>query len=274
MRRLSSWQGVMALPPARRSPDDVTGDDRLTEDGDGRFRALLVDAGGTLFPDNARQAPEVHGVRMDRMAAVLPELDRERVARLLDELRADARAMRDQAEQRTDALVAGRLAAVDASLAGRAGEVRRALAMRTGYEHPPFAGHRDLLVAAGELGLCRVLVSNTDWVSDEDWLGWRMADLGISGLLDAVVTSCSFGRRKPDRAIFEHALGLAGCTAEASVFMGDREDRDVQPALALGMTVIRVAIQEPPSETRAHHLVTSLPAATGVLRELQARRTG
>lgn len=246
----------------------------VMEGGDGRFRALLVDAGGTLFPDSLPEAVEARQVRLLRLVAVLPELGLGGVSRLLDDLRADARAARDGPEQRTDAAIARRLAELDGGLGGRAGLVRSALGRATGHEHPPFPGHRDLLLTAADLGLRRVLVSNTDWVSDDDWLEWRMDALGIAGLLDGVVTSYSLGRRKPDRAMFDRALALAGCEPGAAIYIGDREDKDVEPALALGMTVIRVAIQEAPSETRAHRLVASLPAAIHALRELQGAGTG
>ncbi len=234
-----------------------------------RFGALLVDVGGTLVPDRLPDPPGRRDVRVDRLAAVLPELGRDRAASLLDALLADARTASDLLEQRTDAAIARRLATLDPSLAGRAGEVRRRLGRPTGHEHPPFPCHRDLLHVAGELGMRRVLVTNTDWTSDDDWLVWWMSARDLAGLVDGVVTSYSLGRRKPDRAMFDRALSLAGCPPEACVYAGDKERKDVEPALALGMTVIRVAIQEPPSETRAHHLVTDLAGAVRVLRELQ-----
>src|SRR6266511_3161266 len=232
------------------------------------FRALLVDAGGTLFPDALPDAPGLVEVRVRRLAAILPELDRDGPARLLAELRADARRDHDRLDQRTDATIAERLAALDPDLAARGGDVRRALGRSTGHEPPPFPGHRALLETAGELGLRRVLVSNTDWVSDEDWLVDRMAQRDLSGLLDAVVTSYSLDRRKPDRAMFDRAVALAGCSHEECVYIGDNEGKDIEPAVALGMTVIHVAIQEPPSATRAQHQATSLPAAIQVLRAL------
>ncbi|HEY4025361.1 MAG TPA: HAD family hydrolase [Candidatus Dormibacteraeota bacterium] len=245
----------------------------MTERGNGRFRALLVDAGGTLFPDALPEAPGVREVRLRRLAALLPELERDDVARLLDELRDRMHERSSEVEQRTDADVAEVLESARPGLGGRASEVRRTLGRATGHEHPPFAGHRELLETAGELGLRRVLVSNTNWVSDEDWQEWRLASLGIDGLLDGIVTSYSLGRRKPDRAMFDRATALAGCPPHACVFMGDREDKDVEPALALGMTVIIVAIQSPPTATRAQHQVTSLRAATEALRTLQSPLT-
>ncbi|HKF18336.1 MAG TPA: HAD family hydrolase [Candidatus Dormibacteraeota bacterium] len=233
-----------------------------------RFRAFLADAGGTLFPDQVADPPAMREVRAQRLAAVLPELDASSVARLLAELTADAKAGEDRLEQRTEAAIAARLSALDGSFDARVPDVRRALTQPTGHEPDPFPGHRDLLLTAGRLGLRRVLVSNTAWISELDWWGWRMERLSLVGLLEGVVTSYDLGWRKPHRAMFERAQELAGCAAQECVFIGDNERKDVEPALALGMTVIRVAIQEPPAPTRAHRLVTSLPEASQVLRSL------
>lgn len=232
------------------------------------FRAFLVDAGGTLFPDRLADRPAMREVRERRLAAVLPELDPSHVARLLDELTADARAGEDRLEQRTEAAIAARLSALDGSFDARVADVRRALTQPTGHEPDAFRGHRDLLLTAGRLGLRRVLVTNTAWISEEDWWRWRMDRLGHVGLLDGVVTSFDVGWRKPHRAMFERALELAECAAHECVFIGDNERKDIEPALALGMTVIQVAIQEPPAPTRAHRLVTSLAEASQVLRLL------
>src|SRR5712691_1008026 len=142
---------------------------------DGRLGALLIDVGGTLVSDLPPAPPGVREVRVDRLAALLPGLDRDAVGRLLDDLRAGHRAERGRLDQRTDAMIAERLASVDPSLAGRAAGVREALGRPTGQERPAFPGHRDLLLAAGELGMRRVLVTNTNWVSDDDWPRWWLA---------------------------------------------------------------------------------------------------
>ncbi len=237
-----------------------------------QLRALLVDAGGTLFPDRLPEAPSLREVRLARLMAVLPELDQTRAADLLEQLAADASAAEDQLEQGTSAALGARLAAIDTSFARRTEDVRRALTQPTGHEPEPFPGHRDLLLNAGRLGLRRVLVSNTAWINASDWWGWRMDRLAIAGLLEGVVTSYDLGWRKPHRAMFERGLQLAECSAGDAVFIGDNERKDVEPALALGMTVIRVAIQEPPTPTRATRLATSLDEASQVLRELLTNR--
>lgn len=110
-------------------------------------RALLVDVGGTLVPDNLPDAPGVREVRLARLAGLLPELDASQLAQFLDRLLEDARQQRDQLVQRTDEMIAGALAWrwTLGDLAARAGQVCRAMGRPTGHEHPPFPGYRDLL---------------------------------------------------------------------------------------------------------------------------------
>ncbi len=67
--------------------------------------------------------------------------------------------------------------------------------------------------------------------------------------------------------MFEAALTAAGCEARNCGLIGYSEVNDVEPALGLGMTVIRVAIQEPPTQSLAHHLAGSLGEADRFLRE-------
>lgn len=229
------------------------------------LRAALIDVGGTVLPDNLPPDPDRHRLRRERLGEVLPELGPEALDALMAGLLADARAGMARLEQRTDEEIARRLAAADPALAVRAGEVRRTM----DRELALFAGCRELLGAAGEIGLRRVLVTNTAWFDDEDWIGWRAPELGLTGLIDGVVTSVSAGYRKPHQAMFQRALGLAGCPPERCVFIGDREDLDIEPALQLGMTTIRVAIQEPPTPTRAYRLVTSLAEAAEALRAIR-----
>ena len=58
---------------------------------------------------------------------------------------------------------------------------------------------------------------------------------GLGGLLDGVVTSAGAGARKPDPAIFEAALELAGCGPDEAVHVGDTPDEDVAGARAAGI---------------------------------------
>ncbi len=85
-------------------------------------------------------------------------------------------------------------------------------------------------------GAAIVVVSNWD-VSLHDVL----ERTGLRALVDAVVTSAELGVAKPDRRIFEHALGLAGARPGDAVHVGDDLEADVEGARAAGITPVLVA---------------------------------
>jgi putative hydrolase of the HAD superfamily len=101
-----------------------------------------------------------------------------------------------------------------------------------------------------------VVVSNWDC----SLAGW----LGPAGLLDrvqAVVTSAEVGVAKPDRAIFERALELAGAQAADSMHVGDSLENDVAGARSAGIRPVLVAREGPPPEgIEAVRSLAELPA--------------
>jgi putative hydrolase of the HAD superfamily len=58
---------------------------------------------------------------------------------------------------------------------------------------------------------------------------------GLGDLLDGAVSSAVAGARKPDPAIFEPALELAGCAPEEALHVGDTREEDVAGARAAGI---------------------------------------
>ena len=66
----------------------------------------------------------------------------------------------------------------------------------------------------------------------------RLGNWGLRAFFDVVVASAEAGIAKPEKAIFELALALAGCTPEESMMVGDRLDNDIQPAKAMGMKTV------------------------------------
>lgn len=60
--------------------------------------------------------------------------------------------------------------------------------------------------------------------------------LGLAGYFAAIVTSGDAGVEKPDRRIFDHALGLLGIPPERAIHVGDREVEDREGALAAGLS--------------------------------------
>jgi putative hydrolase of the HAD superfamily len=92
------------------------------------------------------------------------------------------------------------------------------------------------LAALRELDLTLVVVSNWDHSLHE-----RLHETGLAPLVDGAVASAELGHAKPDRAIFEHALGLVGADAGAAVHVGDSPREDVEGALAAGLRAVLVA---------------------------------
>jgi putative hydrolase of the HAD superfamily len=96
-----------------------------------------------------------------------------------------------------------------------------------------FDAYPDAVPALGELrdrGLRLVAVSNWDYA-----LPRVLERCGLDGLLDGAVTSAGAGARKPDPAIFEPALALAGCGPDEALHVGDTAEEDVGGARAAGI---------------------------------------
>jgi len=91
-------------------------------------------------------------------------------------------------------------------------------------------------------GFRLVVVSNWDVSLHE-----RLDELGLAPLLDGAVASAEFGAAKPDRAVFEHALALAGADAARSWHAGDSVEADVEGALGAGLTPVLVARRGEPA---------------------------
>jgi putative hydrolase of the HAD superfamily len=118
----------------------------------------------------------------------------------------------------------------------------------------------DVLRRARALGMRLVVVSNWD-VSLHDVL----AQLGLDALLDGVLTSAELGVAKPDPAIFERALALAGVEAAEALHVGDDVDADVAGARAAGIAALLVAREGavPPPGVEAIRSLRELPGLDG-----------
>jgi putative hydrolase of the HAD superfamily len=66
----------------------------------------------------------------------------------------------------------------------------------------------------------------------------KIGNTGIGKYFQHVIISEVIGVNKPDRAIFQHALDLAGATKEESIMIGDSIEADVRGALNFGMDAI------------------------------------
>ena len=231
------------------------------------LRAVLVDVGGTLWPD--RPTGQVPDDRyLAQLARLLPSLE---PAQTLAALRAALREDDNGTVQNTHAVLGRALqrlgiACGDAVVI----DIRRALCAPASPGVSLFPGAREFLEALHALDLRCVVLSNVQVRGAAEY--WRdFGDLGVAHLIDSVVTSLDVGFRKPHPAMFEAALTAIDCPAAACAIVGDSEIKDIAPAVALGMRAIRVAIEEPPPlRSGAHAVVTNLAEARLIVAEWTA----
>ena len=146
--------------------------------------------------------------------------------------------------------------------------IRRAMAIPVHDRFQPLPGAKELLATIRDLGLRTVVASNTYWRdADSYWDDFRA--LGMADLIDGIITSVDAGHLKPHPAVFEMAMRWAGVEANRCVVIGNREDNDVAPALALGMQAILVYPDDPrPLKSGAHRVAPDLWACAEALRDM------
>jgi 2-haloacid dehalogenase len=94
----------------------------------------------------------------------------------------------------------------------------------------------------------------------------RVAASGIGGLFTGLVVSDDVAAPKPDPAMFEAALALAGGPAAGdAVMVGDNHDADVVGASALGMDTVWIAPDDAPASPVATWRARSLRVAATIL---------
>ena len=155
------------------------------------------------------------------------------------------------------AAVAARFGSPDPELAHRAAE-RFDAAQRRG--HPNIEGMEEALARVRERYPVGLL---TNGPSDLQRL--KLEQAGLVDAFGTVVISGEVGVGKPDPAVFALVLDGLGAGSDGSVMVGDSWERDVEGALAAGMTAVWIADgRTPPAEYPGVTVVDSvrdLPAA-------------
>ncbi|MCC6630189.1 MAG: HAD-IA family hydrolase [Chloroflexi bacterium] len=98
-----------------------------------------------------------------------------------------------------------------------------------------FADVRPTLAALRPVVPTLGLLSN--W---EDWLPDLIVALEVRHLLDHLLVSGAIGLEKPDPAIFQRALCLAGVAPDEFVYVGDSLHHDIEPCQALGLRAVLI----------------------------------
>ena len=188
------------------------------------YRACLIDALGTMV----RLSPPWERIEPAAVEGLDPAV-------VSDAFRAEMRHYAANAERGRDpeSLAALRTECA-ALLSAELGRPIDVTTMMGAIQFDAYPDARPALRTWREQGLRIVCVSNWDYELDE-----VLERIGLAEMLDGVVTSASAGVRKPDPAIFETGLRIAGCAAGDAVHIGDSDD-DVEGARAAGIDVIRV----------------------------------
>ena len=239
----------------------------------------LIDVGGTLWPNSWPIRKADAGGRRLRIRAAMPGIEPATVEALADDL---IESSRPGDEARTissenlvsinspaETLITGCLSRSGLPAnADTIRRIRRAMSIPVSDRMRPLPGAVELLAAIHDLGMRNVIASNTYWRdADSYWEDFRQ--LGMAEHVDGIITSVDAGHLKPHPAVFEMAMRWAGVTAERCIVIGNREENDVVPALALGMRTILVYPDDPkPVSSRAHAVVPDLWACAGALRDM------
>lgn len=87
-----------------------------------------------------------------------------------------------------------------------------------------------------------------------------LAEFGIKDCFAEIITSVEFGKRKPDAAIFQHAMKRLGATAEDCLFIGDNPVDDYAGACEAGIAAWlidpRSAHRHVPASDRIAHILS------------------
>jgi putative hydrolase of the HAD superfamily len=198
-----------------------------------KARAVLLDAMGTLLTFEP-PAPLLRAALLERCGVDVGE---ERAARAIG---AEIAYYRAHLHEGRDAagLAALRRASADAMRPALgvhvAGDVLTEALLESLRFHP-LPGVPDALRELRGLGLRLVVVSNWDVSLHE-----RLAETGLAPLLDGALASAEAGVAKPDPAIFERALALAGVAAAEAVHVGDSPVEDGEGARAAGIRAVLI----------------------------------
>lgn len=95
---------------------------------------------------------------------------------------------------------------------------------------------KNTLTALQDLGLKLGIVSNT--FINKRSLEKHLEKWGILKFFSVRLYSYEFSFRKPDIRIFKIAAEQIGETSEDILFVGDRVDKDIKPAIKFGMTAV------------------------------------
>ena len=94
--------------------------------------------------------------------------------------------------------------------------------------------------------------------------------LGLRDLFEVICLSFQTGYAKPSPQLYEAAIHRAATTASHCVHVGDNVPKDVEPALAAGMTAVHLDENATGNTPPQAHAISTLTALPALLQRLEA----
>jgi FMN phosphatase YigB (HAD superfamily) len=231
------------------------------------IEAVLLDVGGTLWPDRWTEATTDRADKVARLLALDPSLGDDNATALVDAIEAIPEPEVEGGPQNTSETIVAAIRehGIDAGHLDPVA-IRRAISLPFDGRHKLLPGAAMMVRALHAEGMRLTVVSNTMFRDAECY--WRdFAAAGLDTCLAAIVTSVDVGWRKPHPALFEAAVAATGVSPSRTAIVGNSETSDILPALDLGMIAVRVAIEEPPPIfSNADAVATSLEDVPTILK--------
>tara|TARA_R110002096_G_scaffold364019_2_gene557095 strand:- start:1639 stop:2346 length:708 start_codon:yes stop_codon:yes gene_type:complete len=194
---------------------------------------LLFDVGNTLLEEGA--ALEDRDLQLTRLAQRLrPQITNVMIKNAIEAAWAAAEPEPLEAAMR----------AVLGPFAARARQLLNQVNYRSDLERP----YKD---APQILGRLRETYRLGVIANQQPGLKKRLERFGLAAHIAVCIGSGDVGLWKPNPRIFQLALQEAGCVPQRAVMIGDRPDKDIQPARRLGMSTIRL-LQGPAGSQKAN----------------------
>lgn len=134
------------------------------------------------------------------------------------------------------------------------------------FELEAYPEVRAVLAELGARRLRGAVCSNWGWDLDR-----ALAQAGLAGAFEIVVTSAQVGARKPHRRIFDETLARIDTEPHQVLFVGDTWYPDVEGAAAAGLHPVHVVRDDAPPDPAPQDLpdgVERVPDLAGIIRLL------
>jgi putative hydrolase of the HAD superfamily len=222
-------------------------------------RAALFDLYGTLVSPGSASA------RATVVRAMAAELGADPDAYVA--------AVRDSFDERALGKLGGLEETLHA-LAGRVGAtpmpaaIARAAVLRLSFTRRLLSAPCESLGVLGSLhqtGILTALVSDCTIETPTQW-----PNSSLARLMQATAFSCLLGVRKPDPAIYLHAVAQLGVAPDECLFIGDGGSHELTGATALGIRAVRLLRPGEEEADRYDHDVAFTGESIGTLSDLLA----